>query len=53
MIFEWESYKEKVLKGAKILPAKKLEAFRLMNELADRVLPRQQKVLRRKLRELR
>jgi len=48
MIFKWESKKEKILRGIKISPAKKLEALRLMNELADRVLSRRQKNLRRK-----
>ena len=51
MIFKWESEKEKELKGAKISPQKKLEGLRLMNELADKVLPKRQKVMRRKSRE--
>ena len=51
MIFRWETEKERVLRGAKISPEKKLEAFRLMNELADKVLTRQQKIIRQKLRE--
>lgn len=51
MIFRWETEKERVLKGVKISPEKKLEAFRLMNELADKVLTRHQKRVRRKLRE--
>ncbi len=51
MIFKWESERERILRGAKISPLKKLEAFRLMNELADKVLTNKQKAIRRKLRE--
>lgn len=50
MIFRWETEKERVLRGAKISPVKKLEAFRLMNELADKVLTKKQKIMRRKIR---
>jgi hypothetical protein len=51
MIFEWETEKEQILKGAKISPANKLEGFRLLNELADKVLTSHQKAIRRRLRE--
>ncbi len=53
MIFRWETKKEKFLRGLKISAAKKLEGLRLMNELADRVLTKRQKALRRKLRDVR
>lgn len=48
---KWQTEGEIVLRGARISPRKKLEGFRLMNELADKVLSRRQKLLRRKLRE--
>lgn len=51
MIFQWESQKEKILRGSKISPEKKLEALRLMNELADKVLTKRQKIVRQKLRK--
>lgn len=47
----WETQKEKIIRGAKMPAAKKLEGIRLMNELADKVLSVRQKLLRRKLRE--
>lgn len=50
MIFKWQTEKERVLRGAKISPKEKLEAFRLMNELADKVLTKKQKIMRRKMR---
>ena len=50
MMFKWESEKEKRLKGMKMSPLKKLEALRLMNELADRVLTKRKKIIRYKLR---
>jgi len=49
--FGWETKKEKVLRGLKISPGKKLEGIRLMNELADKVLNGRQKLARRKMRE--
>ena len=49
-MFEWESKKERILRGVKISAEKKLEGIRLMNELADRVLTKRQKLMRRKLR---
>jgi len=51
MRFKWESKKERLLRGFKIPPEKKLEGFRLMNELTDRILTKSQKIMRRKLRE--
>jgi hypothetical protein len=51
MTFRWETRKERILRGMKISAAKKLEGIRLMNELADKVLSKQQKLLRRKLKE--
>ena len=51
MTFRWVTEKEKILRGFKIAFKEKLEGIRLMNELADRVLTRNQKVMRRKLRE--
>ena len=51
MKFGWETKREKVLRGIKISPEKKLEGIRLMNELADKVLTGRQKTARRKLRE--
>lgn len=53
MRFGWETRKEKILKGAAISAEKKLEGIRLINELADRVLTKHQKVIRHKLRESR
>lgn len=50
MIFKWQTQREKILRGIKISPLKKFEALRLMNELADKVLTKRQKVKRRKLR---
>ncbi len=50
MRFAWETKKEKILKGFKISAEKKLEGIRLINELADRVLTKQQKIMRQKLR---
>ena len=50
MIFKWESEKEKRIKGLRISPVKKLEALRLMNELADRVLTKRKKIIRYELR---
>ncbi|MEK6727969.1 MAG: hypothetical protein AABY28_04795 [Candidatus Omnitrophota bacterium] len=50
MRFGWETKKEKILKGAKISAQNKLEGFRLINELADKVLTGNQKAMRRKLR---
>ncbi len=49
-MFSWETKKEKRLKGAKISAKSKLEGLRLMNELADKVLNKKQKILRRKLK---
>ncbi len=49
-MFEWESRKERVLRGVKISGEKKLEGIRLMNELADKVLTKRQKLMRQKLR---
>lgn len=51
MKFGWESEKEKILRRSRIDPFKKLEAIRLLNELADKVLSLKQKRIRRKLRE--
>jgi len=50
-MFGWEREKEKILRGARISPIEKLKGFRLMNELADAVLTKQQKAMRQKLRE--
>ena len=50
-MFNWETKKEKILKGLKISAKKKLEGLRLMNELADKALTPKQKILRRNLRE--
>jgi hypothetical protein len=51
MNFGWETQKQRIIRRAKISVEKKLEGIRLMNELADRVLSKRQKLLRRKLRE--
>jgi len=51
MIFDWETKKERILRGIKISPEEKLVGIRLMNELADRVLSYRQKLRRRKLRQ--
>jgi len=51
MKFGWETKKEKMSRGLAILPRKKLEGIRLMNELSDRVLTKRQKAIRQKLRE--
>ena len=50
-MFGWETERSKIIRGARISLEKKLEAFRLMNELSDRVLTPHQKYIRRKLRE--
>lgn len=49
-MFRWPTKKENILRGAKISLEKKLEGIRLMNELADKVLTKRQKLLRLKLR---
>ncbi len=49
-MFEWETKKEKILKGSRISLEKKSEGIRLMNELADKVLTKHQKLMRQKLR---
>ncbi|MDD5583745.1 MAG: hypothetical protein PHV55_01635 [Candidatus Omnitrophica bacterium] len=51
MRFGWETKNEKILRGIKISAQKKLEGIRLMNEMADAVLSKRQKLARRKLRE--
>ncbi len=51
MNFGWVAPKESILRGARISLEKKLEGIRLMNELADKILTRRQKLLRRRLRE--
>lgn len=51
MIYKWESEEKRILWGMSISPQKKLEALRLMNELADKVLTDKQKKIRQKLRE--
>jgi len=51
MRYKWQSDSERALRGSKVSAYKKLEGFRLMNELADKVLSPRQKALRRKLRE--
>ncbi len=52
MKFGWQTRKEKILRGALILPAEKLKGIRMMNELADKALTISQKIARRKLRGL-
>lgn len=51
MIFQWETKKERALRGLRISCRKKLEAIRLMNELADKILSKHQKSIRQELRE--
>lgn len=51
MITKWETDRERVLRGSRISPKKKLEGIRLFNELADRVLSGRQKLIRQKLRK--
>ena len=53
MKFGWQSERERILKGLKISAAKKLEGLKLMNELADGVLTKREKIVRRKLKESR
>jgi hypothetical protein len=53
MRFGWDTKKEKALRGFRISAEQKLEGIRLMNELADKVLSKRQKFMRRKLREAR
>ncbi len=50
---EWETKKEKIARGIKISPLKKLEAIRAMNELADAALTEREKKARRKRRDIR
>lgn len=52
MIYKWETKKERILRGLRISAKKKLEGFRLMNELIDKALGRRQRILRQKLREI-
>ncbi|MDD5195301.1 MAG: hypothetical protein PHQ96_06500 [Candidatus Omnitrophica bacterium] len=51
MRFGWETKKLRILRGTKISAENKLEGIRLMNEMADAVLTKRQKLLRRELRE--
>lgn len=51
MKFGWETREQKILRMAKVSAKKKLEAIRLMNEMADKVLTSRQKLVRRKLKE--
>jgi len=51
MKFGWENKKDKIMKSLNMSAAKKLEGIRLMNELADKVLTKRQKAMRRRLRE--
>ena len=51
MIRKWASKKEIVLRGMRIAPGAKLEGFRMMNELADKILSARQKFIRKKLKE--
>ena len=46
-----EVKRRKFFKGLEVSPLKKLEGLELMNELADKVLTKEQKLIRRKLRE--
>jgi hypothetical protein len=50
MTSAWETLKERVARGAKISPLKKLEALRAMNEFSDAALTKSQKTARRKLK---
>lgn len=49
--FGWETKEEKILRGMKISPVKKMEGLRLFNEMMDAASTKQQKILRKKLRE--
>lgn len=51
MICKWETKKERILRGMRISAERKLEGVRLMNELADKILSKRQKVIRQKLRK--
>jgi len=51
MKFGWQTYRDRITRGRSMSPEKKLEGLRLMNELADKVLTKRQKLIRRKLRE--
>ena len=53
MMFQWETREEQIKRRTKILPLKKLESLRAMNEFADIALTDRQKKLRRKIRESR
>ena len=53
MRFGWQTKKDRLLRGVKMSAKSKLEGIRLMNELADMVLSKRQKLARRKLREAR
>ena len=50
MNFGWVTPRENILRSARISLQKKLEGIRLMNELADKILTRRQKLVRRRLR---
>ncbi|MFH1664767.1 MAG: hypothetical protein ABIA77_01320 [Candidatus Omnitrophota bacterium] len=45
-----ETRREKVMRGLKISPLKKMEGIRAMNELSDKVMTLEQKRARRELR---
>ncbi|MBF0215715.1 MAG: hypothetical protein HQL30_01845 [Candidatus Omnitrophica bacterium] len=48
---DWPSKKQLISQGEKISLRKKLEGLRLMNEVSDKALTLQQKVMRRQIRE--
>lgn len=50
MITKWETERERIFRGSCISAKKKLEGIRLINELADTVLSKRQKLIRHKLR---
>ena len=52
MMFQWETENERLLRFMKIPPKKKLEWLRQMNEFIAKASSKRDKVLRRKLREM-
>lgn len=53
MTFKWEAEEERLLRFKKIPPTKRLEWLHQMNEFTRRFLPKRQRKLWYKLREIR
>ncbi len=53
MIFKWETEKERLLRFVKISPKKKLKWLRQMHEFIVKSSSKRDKLIRRKLRDIR